>query len=164
MIWGNGDLMPRNALNRRPPTLRTILMPNPHDRQLARSVFPSCYRAALARQSDQLSAKRLNSRTLVVTKRHGTEFSRGCLPRSGRGRPDSDIGGDGEIRTRGSDYSLRRFSKPLVSATHPRLRLVANCAYSGRVPCIQLPILSNKLAQNRLASACRSLRGQGERG
>ena len=30
-------------------------------------------------------------------------------------------GGDGEIRTRGSDYSLRRFSKPLVSATHPRL-------------------------------------------
>ena len=34
-------------------------------------------------------------------------------------------GGDGEIRTLGTDVSVRRFSKPLVSATHPRLRRVA---------------------------------------
>jgi hypothetical protein len=32
------------------------------------------------------------------------------------------VGGDGEIRTRGRSYLLRRFSKPLVSATHPRLQ------------------------------------------
>ena len=31
------------------------------------------------------------------------------------------IGGEDEIRTRGSDCSLRRFSKPVVSATHPSL-------------------------------------------
>lgn len=30
--------------------------------------------------------------------------------------------GEDEIRTRGSDCSLRRFSKPVVSATHPPLR------------------------------------------
>ena len=35
------------------------------------------------------------------------------------------IGGDGEIRTLGTDVSVRRFSKPLVSATHPRLRIAA---------------------------------------
>jgi hypothetical protein len=34
-------------------------------------------------------------------------------------------GGDGGIRTLGKDVSLRRFSKPLVSATHPRLRITA---------------------------------------
>ena len=30
--------------------------------------------------------------------------------------------GENEIRTRGTDYSVRRFSKPVVSATHPSLR------------------------------------------
>ena len=30
-------------------------------------------------------------------------------------------GGEDEIRTRGRDCSLRRFSKPVVSATHPPL-------------------------------------------
>ena len=39
---------------------------------------------------------------------------------SGRAQPDD--GGDAGIRTRGSPLRLRRFSKPLVSATHPRLR------------------------------------------
>ena len=34
-----------------------------------------------------------------------------------------DGGGDGGIRTLGSPLRLRRFSKPLVSATHPRLRM-----------------------------------------
>ena len=34
-------------------------------------------------------------------------------------------GGDGGIRTLGTDVSVRRFSKPLVSATHPRLRIAA---------------------------------------
>jgi hypothetical protein len=34
----------------------------------------------------------------------------------------AEIGGDGEIRTRGKVCTLRRFSKPLVSATHPRLQ------------------------------------------
>jgi hypothetical protein len=38
------------------------------------------------------------------------------------------IGGDGEIRTRGGGYPPRRFSKPLVSATHPRLHVKAACA------------------------------------
>lgn len=33
------------------------------------------------------------------------------------------FGGDGGIRTLGKELSLRRFSKPLVSATHPRLRM-----------------------------------------
>ncbi len=32
------------------------------------------------------------------------------------------FGGDGGIRTLGTELSVRRFSKPLVSATHPRLR------------------------------------------
>ena len=44
-------------------------------------------------------------------------------------RPDisqGGAGGDGEIRTRGGGYPPRRFSKPLVSATHPRLRLAAS--------------------------------------
>ena len=41
-------------------------------------------------------------------------------------------GGDGEIRTLGAEFSARRFSKPLVSATHPRLRIAAaRWAYSG---------------------------------
>ena len=31
-------------------------------------------------------------------------------------------GGDAGIRTRGAPFRARRFSKPLVSATHPRLR------------------------------------------
>jgi hypothetical protein len=31
------------------------------------------------------------------------------------------IGGDAGIRTRGAPFRARRFSKPLVSATHPRL-------------------------------------------
>lgn len=31
-------------------------------------------------------------------------------------------GGDGGIRTLGAEFSARRFSKPLVSATHPRLQ------------------------------------------
>ena len=31
------------------------------------------------------------------------------------------VGGDGGIRTLGTELSVRRFSKPLVSATHPRL-------------------------------------------
>ena len=30
--------------------------------------------------------------------------------------------GENEIRTRGTNYSVRRFSKPVVSATHPSLR------------------------------------------
>ena len=33
-----------------------------------------------------------------------------------------NIGGDGGIRTLGAEFSARRFSKPLVSATHPRLQ------------------------------------------
>jgi hypothetical protein len=39
-------------------------------------------------------------------------------------RPKGRIrgGGDGGIRTLGGEFSPRRFSKPLVSATHPRLR------------------------------------------
>ena len=37
-------------------------------------------------------------------------------------------GGDGEIRTLGTELSVRRFSKPLVSATHPRLRIAAERA------------------------------------
>jgi hypothetical protein len=32
------------------------------------------------------------------------------------------IGGEAGIRTRGKVLSLRRFSKPLVSATHPPLQ------------------------------------------
>ena len=36
-----------------------------------------------------------------------------------------ESGGDGEIRTLGTELSVRRFSKPLVSATHPRLRIAA---------------------------------------
>ena len=44
----------------------------------------------------------------------------------------AENGGDGEIRTLGTDVSVRRFSKPLVSATHPRLRIAAaKGAYSG---------------------------------
>ena len=35
------------------------------------------------------------------------------------------VGGDGGIRTLGAEFSARRFSKPLVSATHPRLRAPA---------------------------------------
>jgi hypothetical protein len=43
-------------------------------------------------------------------------------------------GGDGEIRTLGTELSVRRFSKPLVSATHPRLQIAAaKAAYSGGV-------------------------------
>ena len=42
------------------------------------------------------------------------------------------FGGDGGIRTLGAELSARRFSKPLVSATHPRLRIAAaRDAYSG---------------------------------
>jgi hypothetical protein len=37
-------------------------------------------------------------------------------------------GGDGGIRTLGTELSVRRFSKPLVSATHPRLR---TCGWRG---------------------------------
>src|SRR3954470_23922780 len=42
-------------------------------------------------------------------------------------------GGDGGIRTLGRKLSLRRFSKPLVSTTHPRLRegLQATAYISG---------------------------------
>ena len=35
------------------------------------------------------------------------------------------LGGENEIRTRGRDCSLRRFSKPVVSATHPSLLMTA---------------------------------------
>ena len=35
------------------------------------------------------------------------------------------LGGENEIRTRGRDRSLRRFSKPVVSATHPSLLMTA---------------------------------------
>ena len=38
---------------------------------------------------------------------------------------ETKIGGDAGIRTRGAPFRARRFSKPLVSATHPRLR--TNC-------------------------------------
>ena len=34
------------------------------------------------------------------------------------------FGGEDEIRTRGQDCSRRRFSKPVVSATHPPLHFV----------------------------------------
>jgi hypothetical protein len=37
-------------------------------------------------------------------------------------RKSAGSGGDGGIRTLGKVYTLRRFSKPLVSATHPRLQ------------------------------------------
>ncbi len=46
-------------------------------------------------------------------------------------------GGDGGIRTLGTVFTVRRFSKPLVSATHPRLQIAAakggySEGYSGR--------------------------------
>jgi hypothetical protein len=47
------------------------------------------------------------------------------------------IGGDGEIRTLGKVYTLRRFSKPLVSATHPRLRTCGWRGYSDGVRLLQ---------------------------
>ena len=34
----------------------------------------------------------------------------------------SELGGEDEIRTRGAGCPARRFSKPVVSATHPPLR------------------------------------------
>ncbi len=34
----------------------------------------------------------------------------------------SSSGGENEIRTRGTGCPVRRFSKPVVSATHPSLR------------------------------------------
>ena len=40
------------------------------------------------------------------------------------------LGGEDEIRTRGRDCSLRRFSKPVVSATHPPL-LGRACLIAG---------------------------------
>ncbi len=45
------------------------------------------------------------------------------------------IGGDGGIRTLGAAFTARRFSKPLVSATHPRLRMAcrANDSWPRRV-------------------------------
>jgi hypothetical protein len=46
-------------------------------------------------------------------------YLNGLLENSGLAR--TQAGGDGGIRTLGKVYTLRRFSKPLVSATHPRL-------------------------------------------
>ena len=53
-------------------------------------------------------------------------FLMGKMP-SGTTNPifSMGCGGDGGIRTLGTDVSVRRFSKPLVSATHPRLRIAA---------------------------------------
>ncbi len=47
------------------------------------------------------------------------------FPSESRGNWFSSSGGEDEIRTRGSDCSLRRFSKPVVSATHPPIRIVS---------------------------------------
>src|SRR4051812_5941846 len=54
------------------------------------------------------------------------------------------FGGDGGIRTLGRKLSLRRFSKPLVSATHPRLRdgLQATAYISGNRIVQPAPIVS----------------------
>ncbi len=45
-------------------------------------------------------------------------------------RETAEFGGDGGIRTLGTELSVRRFSKPLVSATHPRLRTCGWRRYS----------------------------------
>ncbi len=43
-------------------------------------------------------------------------------------------GGENEIRTRGRDCSLRRFSKPVVSATHPSLLMTAFVLHIAATP------------------------------
>lgn len=42
-------------------------------------------------------------------------------------------GGENEIRTRGTGCPVRRFSKPVVSATHPSLRAAFRAFPSERV-------------------------------
>jgi hypothetical protein len=57
----------------------------------------------------------------------------------------AEIGGDGEIRTLGKVYTLRRFSKPLVSATHPRLRTFGWRRYSEGARLLQWLLSARKI-------------------
>ncbi len=58
---------------------------------------------------------------------------RGPATSTRQSRMGEESGGDGGIRTLGTPYRVRRFSKPLPSATRPRLRQALSIAEAARV-------------------------------
>ena len=66
------------------------------------------------------SAVRLRTEATRHNKKIPQELS-SCGIRFEKSR-SSGFSGEDEIRTRGTGYPVRRFSKPVVSATHPPLR------------------------------------------